>query len=120
MYDFQKYYHYVFKAIAIYCAVQGDILLLEFEWIITAPFSLILFIFFLIKKDYIFLAALFFMSLPLSVLNYHIPGLHLCFYILLYFLNILLQQSIYIKKLIPYLLFISFLILQNFYFYLCT
>jgi hypothetical protein len=118
MYNDQKYYHYILKAIIIYCAIQTDILLLETGQLVTAPLTLIFCIFFIIKEDHFSLMTLFLMSLPLSLIHYQVSGLHLCFYIILYFLNKLFQRSIYIKKLIPYLLLLSFLILQELYFYL--
>jgi hypothetical protein len=120
MHEDQKYYHYILKVLIIYCAIQTDILLLETGQFMAAPLTLIFCIFFIIQENYFPLTILFLMSLPLSLIHYQISGLHLCLYIILYFLNALFQRSIYIKKLIPYLLLLSFLTLQELYFYLYT
>lgn len=120
MYQNQKFHHYLIQAIIICLAAQADILLLEIGKWVLAPLSLSLCIFFINTENHSPLMILFIASLPLSLIQYQITGLNLCLYGLLFSLQTLFKNSIYLKQLIPYFSLASFLLLQELYLNLYT
>ena len=111
-----KYYHHLIALLSSYAVTQADLLLLEKQWFSCPTLTLALYVYFLYKQTYLGLVALFLFSIPFSLIHYHLAGLQLLFYVLLVSFHVLFQNSIRIKKAIPLLLALSFLLLQELYF----
>lgn len=117
MHTKQKIYSVLCKLFSIFAAIEIDLLLTEKQIISSPPCTLTLFILFLNKQQHGALFILCLLSLPFSLLRDHASGVHLLFYIFLFLLHAIFQNSIHIKKTIPYFLATSFLLIEKIYFY---
>jgi len=117
MYTKYKICSELFKIITIFAGIEIDFLLAEKELLFSSPATLILFIIFLHKKNSPNLTFFYLASLPFSLIYNHSALLYFLFYTILWLLNTLFQNSILIKKTIPYFLAFAFLIMQKAYLY---
>ena len=111
-------YHYFFIIIILLVVMQIDLLLLQTTCFSIPPITTCLTGLFLYQKQYLSLSTLLIISFPISLLHYHLSGLHFLLYILLVIANAILERTLHIKTVIPYILTALYFFMQNLFYQL--